>query len=149
MLQEGTQPYGSLLRDKNGAFYGTNKSGGSKGHRNVLKLDSAGSLTVLHTFGKDVAFDGATPEGNLIGDALGNFYGTTLYGGQYGEGTLFKLDSAVPSSIISRGRAVNIPQGVSCGTHWATCMARPLREALGMERYSSWIRTALKLCFTL
>jgi len=35
--------------------------------------------------------DGATPFGNLAVDAAGNLYGTTLYGGSFGYGTIFKL----------------------------------------------------------
>jgi uncharacterized repeat protein (TIGR03803 family) len=44
---------------------------------------------VLHRFQGP---DGSNPEGNLIADRVGNFYGTTEYGGENGYyGTVFKL----------------------------------------------------------
>jgi len=35
--------------------------------------------------------DGGSPMSNLIFDAAGNLYGTTVYGGTHGDGTVFKL----------------------------------------------------------
>jgi uncharacterized repeat protein (TIGR03803 family) len=35
--------------------------------------------------------DGATPAGALVADNAGNLYGVTLYGGAYGNGTVFEL----------------------------------------------------------
>jgi uncharacterized repeat protein (TIGR03803 family) len=49
----------------------------------------AQSETVIHSFGIQ-AGDGVAPEGNLIADGKGNFYGTTEYGGTV-DGTVFKL----------------------------------------------------------
>ena len=37
--------------------------------------------------------DGAQPVGGLMQGADGNFYGTTAYGGTYGDGTVFRLTS--------------------------------------------------------
>jgi uncharacterized repeat protein (TIGR03803 family) len=57
-------------------------------------LDTAGKLTVLHSF--NVAPDGAHPIGGLVLDKAGNLYGTTSDGGDLscgfsGCGTVFKL----------------------------------------------------------
>ena len=35
--------------------------------------------------------NGATPTGSLTLNAQGNFYGTTQFGGAYGDGTVFKI----------------------------------------------------------
>ena len=44
----------------------------------------------IYSFGQRKG-DGVQPEGTLIADARGNFYGTTTYGGTVGNGTIFKL----------------------------------------------------------
>ena len=72
-------PTNGLVRDAAGNFYAL-VSG------LVLKLDSMGKESVLYSFtGYDVI-----AEGDLVQDAAGNLYGTTLYGTN-GEGTVFKL----------------------------------------------------------
>jgi uncharacterized repeat protein (TIGR03803 family) len=61
-------------------------------------LAAGQTLTTIHRF-KGGTADGSQPEGNLIADAAGNFYGTTFYGGsgackvnkQRGCGTVFEL----------------------------------------------------------
>ncbi len=47
------------------------------------------SLVTLATFD---GTNGSQPEGGLIRDANGIFYGTTLGGGAYGDGSVFKFD---------------------------------------------------------
>jgi uncharacterized repeat protein (TIGR03803 family) len=49
----------------------------------------AASETVLYSFGNGT--DGAYPIAGLIFDTAGNLYGTTLFGGSYGNGTVFEL----------------------------------------------------------
>jgi len=51
---------------------------------------SAQTEAVIYSFGQRNG-DGVEPEGTLIADARGNFYGTTTYGGTVGNGTIFKL----------------------------------------------------------
>lgn len=90
----GEEPSGGLVRDSAGNLYGLAGGGGDPtcqlvGCGLVYKLDSAGTLVVLYTFH---GADGQAPNGNLIRDAAGNLYGTTYYGGQYGDGTVFELD---------------------------------------------------------
>jgi uncharacterized repeat protein (TIGR03803 family) len=50
---------------------------------------SAQTSTTLHTFTGSP--DGEHPFGGLVGDAKGNFYGTTQAGGTTGNGTIFEL----------------------------------------------------------
>jgi uncharacterized repeat protein (TIGR03803 family) len=46
--------------------------------------------TILHSFNPKGG-DGINPWGGLILDAAGNLYGTTVWGGTYGRGTVFEL----------------------------------------------------------
>ena len=49
----------------------------------------ASTETILHDF--NLTPNGQQPNGGLISDAAGNLYGTTLYGGTYGFGEVYKL----------------------------------------------------------
>jgi uncharacterized repeat protein (TIGR03803 family) len=53
----------------------------------VFKLDTAGAYTVLHSFD---GTDGSHPEA-LVRDLAGNLYGTTVSGGAYDKGVVFKI----------------------------------------------------------
>lgn len=90
-----TGPIGGVIRDTAGNLYGTTAAGGDvscnppNGCGTVFKLDLTGKRTVLHSFIGGV--DGARPFAGLIRDAAGNLYGTAIFGGVYGGGTVFKL----------------------------------------------------------
>lgn len=83
-----------------GSLYGVTTDGGintppcydSFGCGVIFRMASNGTWNyqVLHSFGS-YATDGLSPYGGLVTDASGNFYGTTLGGGKYNEGTIFKL----------------------------------------------------------
>jgi uncharacterized repeat protein (TIGR03803 family) len=88
---DGSSPTSGLIRDTAGNLYGTTSAGGAYGHGTVFKLDAVGTETVLHSF-SDVP-DGALPIGGLIRDDVGNFYGTTDFGGAFDAGTVYKIDS--------------------------------------------------------
>lgn len=49
----------------------------------------AGTYSLLYSF--QCGSDASTPETGLVRDSSGNLYGTTIYGGQYDYGTVFKL----------------------------------------------------------
>ncbi len=51
---------------------------------------------VLYSFGN--AIDGSDPQGDLVFDAAGNFYGTTWAGGAYGSGTVYELTPSADGS---------------------------------------------------
>jgi uncharacterized repeat protein (TIGR03803 family) len=44
--------------------------------------------------------DGSTPYAGLFRDSTGNLYGTTFYGGAYGFGTVFKLDTNNNETVL-------------------------------------------------
>src|SRR5439155_1325340 len=85
----GTFPYGGLIEDSSGSFFGTTESGGANGDGTVFELASGSStITVLASFNGS---DGATPTGNLIEDGNGNLFGTAVSGGVTSNGTIFEL----------------------------------------------------------
>lgn len=90
---DGVNPGSPLVQGRDGNFYGETDSGGSGCFQNgcgtVFKVTPGGSLTVLHYFNGQS--DGSSPRGGLILGTDGNFYGTTIQGGKYDNGTLFKV----------------------------------------------------------
>jgi uncharacterized repeat protein (TIGR03803 family) len=95
---DGDSPHAGLIRDAAGNLYGTTPAGGDPGSGTVFKLDSTGAKTVLHNFFDHP--DGKSPWAGLVGDAAGELYGTTQYGGTYGKGTVFKLDKAGRGKVL-------------------------------------------------
>ena len=59
-------------------------------------MDKNGDETVIHSFGSHPA-DGDAPSNALMEGADGKLYGTTFRGGEFGGGTLFRVD---PSAIL-------------------------------------------------
>ena len=89
---DGGNPYAGLIQASDGSFYGTTVFGGASGRGTVFKMDSAGTLTTLHSF--SLGSDGGGPHAGLIQASDGSFYGTTTQGGAAGAGTVFNVDSA-------------------------------------------------------
>ena len=89
---DGASPYGSLNIDASGNLYGTTSSGGIFGYGVVFKLAPSGGAfteTTLYNFSLDF---GSAPQADgvmLGGD--GNLYGATIFGGEHGLGTIYKL----------------------------------------------------------
>jgi len=95
---DGKTPRAGLVRDAAGNFYGTTEHGGASGAGVVFKLDAAGKETVLYPFTGGA--DGGNPIANLIRDAAGNLYGTTVNGGTSGVGVVFSLDPAGKQTVL-------------------------------------------------
>jgi uncharacterized repeat protein (TIGR03803 family) len=96
---DGEYPYGSLAVDSAGTLYGTTFYGGVSSKGTVFKVDKSGNESVRLSF-KGYPEDGDGPQAGLVGDAEGNLYGTTRYGGVYGEGTVFKLDKGGKETVL-------------------------------------------------
>jgi len=89
---DGSSPYAGLVQATNGDFYGTTDGGGSYGYGTVFKITPSGTLTTLYSFcSQSGCTDGSGPYAGLVQDTNGTFYGTTVYGGAYGDGTIFTL----------------------------------------------------------
>ena len=90
---DGIYPFGRLISDSNGNLFGTTNSGGLYGYGTVFELTPTAngwSEKVLHSFKRD-GTDGIVPCAGLVFDAVGDLFGTTLWGGAYGYGTVFEL----------------------------------------------------------
>ena len=86
---DGAYPFSGLVRDPKGNLYGTT-SGNSEinDYGTVFKIDPAGHETVLHNL---TSADGKYPQAGVVLDAAGNIYGTTMVGGSFDFGTVFKI----------------------------------------------------------
>jgi uncharacterized repeat protein (TIGR03803 family) len=88
---DGQFPEAGLVQDSAGFLYGTATSGGTNGAGTVFEISTnGGTFATLHSF-SDTGNDGAQPEAGLLMDTKGNLYGTTFYGGLYGDGTIFEI----------------------------------------------------------
>jgi len=107
---DGGSPFGPLVRDAEGNFYGVARDGGDLscpdpfiaglGCGTVFKLAPDGSFTVLHTFkGRR---DGSAPQPGLLLDADGNLFGATLMGGHVDEGTVFEITKEGKYTVLHR-----------------------------------------------
>ncbi len=93
----GEYPYAVLL-DSSGDLYGTTPFGGISGKGVVFRVDKQGRETVLYRFaGKN---DGKNPYSGMVRDSSDDWYGTTLFGGTVGGGTVFKIDKRGQETIL-------------------------------------------------
>jgi uncharacterized repeat protein (TIGR03803 family) len=89
----GSYPYAAMIQGSDGNFYGTTYIGGDASqHGTIFQITPAGNLTPLIQFsGTNGLFPGANPQSSLVKGSDGNFYGTTVGGGVYNKGTVFRL----------------------------------------------------------
>jgi uncharacterized repeat protein (TIGR03803 family) len=124
---DGAYPAGGLIRDAANNLYGTTISGGDLtcrgafgfglGCGTLYKLDASGQESVMRAFTGPP--DGEVPQGDLVEDADGNFFGATGQGGNcsdvLGCGTVFELDSTGNETVLhafNGGPDGNVPDSV-------------------------------------
>jgi uncharacterized repeat protein (TIGR03803 family) len=96
---DGENPYAGLAADSAGNGYGTTKYGGTAGgFGTVFKLDRTGEFSLLHSFAGTP--DGENPVAGVVADPAGNIYGTTYYGGTFGYGTVFEIDTTGKLTVL-------------------------------------------------
>ncbi|MCP5524754.1 MAG: tandem-95 repeat protein [Verrucomicrobiales bacterium] len=89
---DGEGHSGRLVVGIDGLIYGTTSSGGLNNLGTVFRMHPDGSaFTVLHHFSSS-ASDGRQSYSGLVQDSQGVLYGTTWGGGNYLQGTLFKIN---------------------------------------------------------
>ena len=87
---DGSSPY-AISVGSDGNFYGTTAQGGTFGvYGTIFEITSGGAFTTLHNF--DVS-DGALVYSGLMQSTNGSFYGTTYFGGNRNDGTVFSLNN--------------------------------------------------------
>jgi len=95
---DGADPKG-ITRDAAGNLYGTTLEGtANPGHGTVYKLAPDGTHTILYSFTGGA--DGDRPLAEPLLDAAGNLYSTTSTGGDFGKGTVFKIDSVGNFTVL-------------------------------------------------
>jgi uncharacterized repeat protein (TIGR03803 family) len=103
----GAYPNGGLIADGNGNFYGTTQNGGAtlsggppwNGAGTIFKWSALAGIQTLASFS---GANGENPNGGLVTDGKGNFYGTTYNGGANGDGTIFEWSaSAGVTTLVS------------------------------------------------
>jgi uncharacterized repeat protein (TIGR03803 family) len=126
---DGSTPMAGLVLDAEGNMYGTTIAGGARpcklpkrGRSTmsptcgvVFELDKTGTESVLYSFTGEP--DGANPAGDLVRDAAGNLYGSTIAGGtpcisiapplpgqgpvtEYDCGTVFKVQPTGGETLL-------------------------------------------------
>jgi len=95
---DGANPHAGLVHDAAGNLFGTTVNGGSTGSGTVFKVAKTRKETVLYEFMGGA--DGAHPYAGLLRDSAGNLYGTTIQGGAFGLGVVFKVDTAGIQTVL-------------------------------------------------
>ncbi len=101
---DGMAPVGGPVL-KGSKLYGVTSEGGGStacspvnGCGTIFEVTTSGVETVLYAFNGGI--DASAPNGPLVEDSAGNWYGSSYYGGTGGYGTIFKLSSTNVESIL-------------------------------------------------
>jgi uncharacterized repeat protein (TIGR03803 family) len=103
---DGANPAAGLLLDQAGrALYGETIQGGNSTCSGNFNSGCGTAFKLSATGMENYDFPGAglqgeEPQGGLIRDAQGNFYGTTYYGGAGGFGSVFKIDATGKETLL-------------------------------------------------
>ena len=94
---DGVNPEEGLVRDREGNLYGTAEAGGAEvdgcagaGCGVIFRLTPDNAETILHSF-MDTGDGGCVPTTALISGRDGKLYGSTLFCGTTGNGTIFEI----------------------------------------------------------
>jgi uncharacterized repeat protein (TIGR03803 family) len=123
---DGGSPVSGLIEGQDGFLYGTASIGGqpvtASRYGVVYRMDKAGTVTVLHTF---TGPDGSKPWAALTQGADGRLYGSTVVGGAFGLGVLFRVDLAASApSVLPALIALALVPSKVVGGHSSTATVR-------------------------
>jgi len=130
-----------VIADPHGNLYGTT-------YASVFEVRN-NSVKVLHNFTGTP--DGTDCQASLHRDAAGNLYGTTLFGGLFNAGTVFKIDTAGNETVLysfTGGADGGHPSGSLIEDVAGNTVPLEMVVPMPKERFSSWIPTATKPFFT-
>ena len=102
---DGEGAFSAPVLGSDGNLYGVTPYGGSDaainyGSGTFYKMTLGGKITTLYTFCKATPCpDGQYPNGIILGSD-GNFYGTTLQGGQFNKGEIFSVSSTGKLKVL-------------------------------------------------
>lgn len=85
-----------LILGADGNLYGTTSKGGTSNEGTVFQLTITGKkpkLKIIHSFATD-GIDGTNPNGPVVQGLDGKLYGTTVWGGTTGVGTVFVMTTS-------------------------------------------------------
>jgi uncharacterized repeat protein (TIGR03803 family) len=102
---DGADPRGRLAFGPDGNLYGTTQQGGEYNFGfnsgTIFRISPSGAYALIHTFsGFSGTGDGAQPAAGLTLASNGEFYGTTQFGGAFGNGTVFKMNLAGTVTVL-------------------------------------------------
>jgi uncharacterized repeat protein (TIGR03803 family) len=98
---DGAQPLSALVQAANLKLYGMTSAGGAYGSGTIFEITTEGNFTNLQSFD---LLDGESPASRdaLLEGVDGDFYGTTVVEGAYGDdekgGTVFKVE---PNGVLT------------------------------------------------
>jgi uncharacterized repeat protein (TIGR03803 family) len=95
---DGGYPYSALVQGADGGLYGTTYAGGAAGYGAIFRAGADGTFATLYSFLG--GSDGAYPYSAVAIGADGSLYGTAAQGGDFGQGTVFKLATDGSLSVL-------------------------------------------------
>jgi len=90
----------TLIRARDGFFYRTTYFGGADGVGTVFRLNRQGHARVLASLGATPGSPAGTAYADLMQARDGSFYGTTIEGGAYGAGTVFRMSRSGKLAVV-------------------------------------------------
>lgn len=103
----GANPNGKLIQASDGKLYGMTRNGGDRNFGLIFSFDLSSMMYLkLKSFDST---NGLNPQGSLTEGSDGKLYGTTAYGGTWGNGVIFSIDPT--SSIFTKLKDFDYPTG--------------------------------------
>jgi len=97
----GEFPIGGLVEGLDGNLYGTTTAGGSGNDGVVFRITPTGTYSVVYNFDHLNQFlQGYQAFAGLVLGSDGNLYGSTVFGGENGYGTIFQLTYSGGYSVL-------------------------------------------------
>jgi uncharacterized repeat protein (TIGR03803 family) len=106
---DGARPNGALTLDSYDNLFGMTSRGGASDYGTVFTLKTSGaSFSLLRSF-SGFPSDGEGPAATITPDGFGGLFGTTVWGGALGGGTVFKLNPTAAGNGALTAPVINAP----------------------------------------